>query len=195
MQRWNNWFAQNIMNYKTNCLPVWCPTFCKTAVKHCSAEAGQELSADWWKLLQISSPWVLSWIIHRIAIIPLKMIRKIYLWPICFCLCDPDAGQTQRSCRLHFADLNVKKPSHWSPLLAKPKWLLSVQKQLFFSCWAEIIEHCNYGTMIGTSLSYIHWSSHICKQLLFTLFTLFMAQFISKYCTLVKHSPSLNILS
>ena len=39
---------------------------------------GQEQSADWWKLLQISSPWVLSWIIHRIAIIENDQ-KKIFM--------------------------------------------------------------------------------------------------------------------
>ena len=77
------------MNYKTNCLSVWCPTFCKTAVKHCSAEAGHRSGAvcrlvETFANISSSPRWVLAWIIHRITLIPLKMTRKRYIWPICF---------------------------------------------------------------------------------------------------------------
>ena len=46
-------------------------------------------------------------------------------------VCDPDAGQTQRSCRLHFADLNVKKPS-LEPTSCKAKMITLSAKTLVF---------------------------------------------------------------
>ena len=97
---------------------------------------GQKQSADWWNLLQISHSWVLSWIIHRIAMIPMKMSRKRCVSMVNLFLSVLSVIQTpvrRKEAAVCILPISMwKSPHWWSPLLAKPKWSLSLQNKLFF---------------------------------------------------------------